>query len=59
MTDKVDGSPPAFSSILAHVLFFTIALTIIFGGLWSLYMSDAPYHPDIVMSEGEIYLAQE
>lgn len=59
MTDKVHGSPHASARILAQVLFFTVAFTIIIDGLWSLYMSDAPYHPDIVMSESEIYLAQE
>lgn len=59
MTDKVNVSPSASANVMAQVLFFTVAFGIIIGGLWSLYMSDAPYHPEIVAVGGEIYLAQE
>lgn len=41
---------------VSQVLFVLIGLGIITGGLWTLYMADAPYHP---VSEDEIFLAAD
>ncbi len=45
MTYKVDPSPTPAASVFSQVMFVTVGLAIIVGGSWSLYMSDAPYHP--------------
>lgn len=45
MTYKVNPSPTPQPSFLSQVVFMMVGLSIIVGGSWSLYMSDAPYHP--------------
>ncbi len=32
---------------LSQIMFVVIGLGIITGGLWTLYMADAPYHPEV------------
>lgn len=59
MTVKDHDAPPASASTFSQTMFVLTGLAIIAGGLWNLYMSDAPYHPKVVSSEGEIYLAQQ
>lgn len=41
---------------LSQAIFVLIALGIIVGGLWSLYFSDAPYHPQNDVSRSDTQL---
>jgi hypothetical protein len=45
--------------VLSQIAFFVIGLGIITGGIWSLYMGDAPYHPDDVVSQDRIVLISD
>jgi hypothetical protein len=40
------GAGAKQASLLSQALFLAGALTIIAAGSWSLYMQDAPYHPE-------------
>ena len=44
---------------LSQAIFVLIGLGIIAASLWSLYMGDAPYHPDDQVSRGSITLAAD
>lgn len=44
---------------LSQAIFILVGLAIIAGGLWVLYQSTAPYHPDVSGVEGEIYLSTD
>lgn len=59
MTHEDHDAPPTSASTFSQALFVLTGLAIIAAGSWNLYMSDAPYHPDVDASEGEIYLAQD
>lgn len=52
MADNANHTPiaPAVSDQrgLSQFLFVTAGIAIILGGLWTLYMGDAPYHPNEV-----------
>ncbi|WP_025055507.1 hypothetical protein [Sulfitobacter noctilucicola] len=37
----------------SQIIFILIGLGIIGGGLWTLYMGDAPYHPEDVVTRGD------
>jgi hypothetical protein len=52
---KTSPSGPVKSSDLtrSHLIFVAVGLAIIVGGLWLLYVSDAPYHPDVPVSGSE------
>lgn len=41
---------------VSQMIFIIVGLVIIVSGLWFLYQDNAPYHPDVTGSEGEIYL---
>jgi hypothetical protein len=38
--------PDSPGRVAGQVVILTVTLAIIAAGLWSLYMTDAPYHPD-------------
>ena len=63
MTDRANHTPTppaqADNRGLTTVLFVGISLVIILGGLWSLYMGDAPYHPEVSRDGAGIQLATE
>lgn len=40
---------------LSHFVFIAVGVAIVVGGLWMLYMADAPYHPSIPVTEDESY----
>lgn len=44
---------------LSQAIFIAVGIAIILGGLWFLYQSTAPYHPDTSGAEGEIFLATD
>ena len=44
---------------LSQAIFIAVGLAIILSGLWFLYQSNAPYHPETSGAEGEIYLATD
>ncbi len=44
---------------VSQTVFVIIGLGIIFGGLWMLYMDDAPYHPEDQVSRDNVFLASE
>lgn len=50
MSREITGKPPAsdasHSRALSQAIFVLTGLAIIALGLWSLYMGDAPYHPE-------------
>lgn len=54
-TPSVDGNGRG----LSQTLFVLIGLGIITGGLWTLYMADAPYHPEVPVAESQIFLASD
>ena len=52
MTDRTAQGPDRGRDRgLSQFLFVAVGLAIIIGGLWTLYMDDAPYHP-VVPVEG-------
>ncbi|MCX7558066.1 hypothetical protein OS190_00700 [Sulfitobacter sp. F26204] len=40
----------------SQMVFVLIGLAIIAGGVWSLYMNDAPYHPEDQVTRGSFSL---
>jgi hypothetical protein len=36
---------------VSQAVFVAVTLMIITGGMWSLYMTDAPYHPEVSQSD--------
>ena len=44
---------------LSQLVFVVLGLGIITGGMWSLYMDDAPYHPDGHPTHGEILVSSD
>jgi len=44
---------------VSQVVFVAVGLAIVVGGLWLLYQGNAPYHPDVPISDNESYLATE
>jgi len=59
MTYSVNDGPTPTASFLSQALFVLAGLAIIAGGIWTLYMSNAPYHPEVGMTGGEVFLASE
>lgn len=59
MTYKANTAQPPSASMLSQTLFVLVSITIIVGGLWTLYMGDAPYHPEVSATQGEIFLASD
>ncbi|MFT6674926.1 MAG: hypothetical protein ACJAVM_001112 [Sulfitobacter sp.] len=43
----------------SQMVFVCVGVTIVVGGLWLLYQSTAPYHPDVPISEGSSVQAVE
>lgn len=43
----------------SQVVFVMIGLGIILGGLWTLYMGDAPYHPEDQGPQNSAFLTSE
>ncbi|MGC1505214.1 MAG: hypothetical protein WA782_13880 [Sulfitobacter sp.] len=43
---------------VAQVIFVLTGLAIIIGGIWSLYMADAPYHPQDQVSRDSVSLTE-
>tara|TARA_R110002094_G_scaffold164703_1_gene148773 strand:- start:361 stop:552 length:192 start_codon:yes stop_codon:yes gene_type:complete len=41
---------------ITQMVFILVALGIIIAGGWSLYMGDAPYHPQVPMTESQLNL---
>ena len=39
---------------ISQAIVVAVILAIITGGVWSLYMTDAPYHPEVTRSENGI-----
>ncbi|MBM1632739.1 hypothetical protein JQV27_10845 [Sulfitobacter mediterraneus] len=44
---------------VSQMVFVAVGLAIVVGGLWLLYQGNAPYHPDVPMTDSETYLAIE
>ena len=44
---------------VSQAVFVFVGLGIILGGLWYLYMGDAPYHPADEVSRGTIHYAYD
>lgn len=44
---------------VSQAIFIIVGLGIILGGLWYLYMGDAPYHPTDEVSRGTIHYAYD
>lgn len=55
------GGPPRKSDkrVLSQVVFILIGVGIIVGGLWSLYMGDAPYHPEDAVTRNGVFLTSD
>lgn len=51
-TNRTNVSTASDARGLSQVIFVAVGLTIIVGGLWMLYMGDAPYHPEVTQAEG-------
>ncbi|MEM6938942.1 MAG: hypothetical protein AAF943_00690 [Pseudomonadota bacterium] len=45
MTEKVNPSASPAPRLLPQALVIGVGVAIIVSGAWSLYMTDAPYHP--------------
>ena len=55
MTDRTASAPQGGRDRgFSQFLFIAVGLAIIIAGLWSLYMGDAPYHPEV--GQGEVIL---
>ncbi|APE44905.1 hypothetical protein BOO69_16945 [Sulfitobacter alexandrii] len=50
---------PKDDKALSQAIFIVVGLAIIAGGLWFLYQDNAPYHPDVSGTEGELYLSTD
>ena len=60
MTDRSASAPAGDGDrALGQFFFVAIGLAIIIGGLWSLYMGDAPYHPEITGSDSGMVLTTD
>ena len=60
MTDRTATAPGnGRERGVSQFLFIVIALAIIIGGLWSLYMNDAPYHPEVSQGNAGITVATD
>lgn len=44
---------------ISQFIFICVVLAIIVGGIWSLYMDNAPYHPEVTRTDNGITLDQE
>lgn len=44
---------------LSQIVFVVIGLGIITGGIWTLYMGDAPYHPQDQVTRGDFSLISD
>jgi hypothetical protein len=42
---------------VSQMIFVAVTLAITIGGIWSLYMADAPYHPEISRLDSGILFA--
>jgi hypothetical protein len=55
MNTNVDSKPVSQAVDAAvgrsEIIAMAVGLTIILGGLWLLYSSTGPYHPDVPLSE--------
>lgn len=59
MASNPNAAPHPSDRRVSEKVFIFVGLTIILGGLWMLYMGDAPYHPDGTASETLIYLSTD
>ncbi|MEP5731534.1 MAG: hypothetical protein ABJL67_19420 [Sulfitobacter sp.] len=61
MNSEIKGksTPPAKPDARgwSQVVFVLIGVGIIAGGLWSLYMGNAPYHPEDNVTQNGVFLA--
>ena len=42
----------------SQAIFVTIGLAIVLGGLWLLYQSEGPYHPDDPVTRSQVQLLE-
>ena len=42
----------------SQAIFIAVGLAIVLGGLWMLYGSDGPYHPEGPVTRGEVQLLE-
>ncbi len=54
-----DDSGKKSSRTLSQSIFVAIGLAIIVGGIWMLYMSDAPYHPEDTVTRDSTFSAAD
>jgi hypothetical protein len=40
-------------STRSHLIFVAIGVAIVIGGLWMLYQFDAPYHPEVPVTDSQ------
>lgn len=52
-TDNAAQQRDASENGRSHLVFVAVGVAIILGGLWLLYASEGPYHPDFPVSENE------
>jgi len=43
----------------AQAIFAAVGIGIIFGGLWFISESNAPYHPEVPVTGGELVIASD
>ncbi|SFD86546.1 hypothetical protein SAMN04488523_103144 [Sulfitobacter brevis] len=53
-TGKFASTPEVeIVSSKSHLIFVAVGMLIVIGGLWVLYNFDAPYHPEIPVSDSQ------
>lgn len=61
MNKQIEAGAPvsgrSFSGVVSETIFLTVIIAITLGGVWSLYMTDAPYHPEISRLDSGIMFA--
>lgn len=53
-TQSIPAKPPSVKTDetkKSQIIFIAVGLAIVIGGLWMLYDSDGPYHPDIPVTD--------
>lgn len=56
-TTHVPVRDPMDGRGVSQLIFVAVTLAITMGGVWSLYMGDAPYHPEISRLDSGILFA--
>jgi len=54
--DVTDRPKPADRRGFSQIVFVMFGLAIIVGGIWTLYMGDAPYHPQDFVTRDSLSL---